>query len=201
MSVNSNTKFKVIGMTNQSPYLEMSELIEYLENNGLGGGDEPVVIVSSDISDATATGISLLTASSAASARQAIGAGTSNLQIGTAAGTAMAGNTALLKIGTTATDAKAGNYQPSSDNITDATDVGKALIKAATQAAARTAIGAGTSNLALGTTGTTAAAGNHTHNSSQITKTALFEGDTTANVQEALGYLYAEIQALKNPTP
>lgn len=47
------------------------------------------------ISDATATGRSVLTASDAAAARTAIGAGTSN-----------------LAIGTTATTAKAGNYQP-----------------------------------------------------------------------------------------
>lgn len=39
----------------------------------------------------------------------------------------------------------------------------------ATQAAARTAIGAGTSNLAVGTTATTAAAGNHTHGAATAT--------------------------------
>ncbi|WP_166905920.1 hypothetical protein [Mycobacterium sp. DL440] len=50
-------------------------------------------------------------------------------------------------------------------NITDATTVGRNVLKAADAAAARTAIGAGTgsSNLALGTTSTTAAAGDHTH--------------------------------------
>lgn len=47
------------------------------------------------ISDATATGRSVLTAADAAAARTAIGAGTSS-----------------LAIGTTATTAKAGNYQP-----------------------------------------------------------------------------------------
>lgn len=52
--------------------------------------------VSNDISDATATGKSVLQAASAAAARTAIGAGTSN-----------------LAVGTTATDAKAGNYTPS----------------------------------------------------------------------------------------
>ncbi|WP_238586290.1 phage upper tail fiber protein [Rhodococcus rhodochrous] len=44
--------------------------------------------------------------------------------------------------------------------IDDSTTVGRGVLTAATQAAARTAIGAGTSSLTLGTTGTTACAGN-----------------------------------------
>jgi hypothetical protein len=44
-------------------------------------------------------------------------------------------------------------------DVTDSTAVGRALMRAADAAAARTAIGAGTSSLALGTTSTTAAAG------------------------------------------
>lgn len=48
-----------------------------------------------------------------------------------------------------------------SADITDATATGRNLITAATQAAARTAIGAGTSSLALGTTASTAKAGNY----------------------------------------
>lgn len=47
------------------------------------------------------------------------------------------------------------------DNITDASAIGKNVMKAADQAAARTAIGAGTSSLALGTTAGTAKAGNY----------------------------------------
>ena len=47
----------------------------------------------------------------------------------------------------------------SSDDITDATVVGKAVLTATDAAAARSAIGAGTSSLALGTTSTTALAG------------------------------------------
>jgi hypothetical protein len=46
----------------------------------------------SDISDSTATGRSVLSASDGATARAAIGAGTSNLTIGTTAGTAKAGD-------------------------------------------------------------------------------------------------------------
>ncbi|MDN3244157.1 head fiber protein [Streptomyces sp. ZSW22] len=66
-------------------------------------------------------------------------------------------------IGTTATTAKAGDYQPTAANISDATAVGRSVLTAADAAAARTAVGAGTSSLALGTTASTAAAGNHTH--------------------------------------
>ncbi|USC18451.1 hypothetical protein [Rhodococcus sp. 11-3] len=44
--------------------------------------------------------------------------------------------------------------------IDDSTTVGRGVLTAATQSAARTAIGAGTSSLTLGTTGTTACAGN-----------------------------------------
>ena len=47
-----------------------------------------------------------------------------------------------------------------SNQITDATTVGKSLIKAADTTAARTAIGAGTSSLVIGTTASTAMAGN-----------------------------------------
>lgn len=66
-------------------------------------------------------------------------------------------------IGTTATTAKAGNYQPTAANISDASAVGRSVLTATDAAAARAAIGAGTSSLAIGTTATTAAAGNHTH--------------------------------------
>lgn len=49
-----------------------------------------------------------------------------------------------------------------SAGISDATAIGKLLIKATDAAAARTAIGAGTSNIAIGTTASTAKAGNYT---------------------------------------
>lgn len=51
----------------------------------------------SQISDSTATGRSVLTAASQAAARTAIGAGTSNLAIGTSGSTAMAGNTPVVR--------------------------------------------------------------------------------------------------------
>ncbi|WP_255800864.1 head fiber protein [Mycobacteroides abscessus] len=46
-------------------------------------------------------------------------------------------------------------------SITDATAVGRNVLKAADQAAARTAIGAGTSNLVVGTAATDAKPGNY----------------------------------------
>ena len=48
------------------------------------------------------------------------------------------------------------------DDITDATTVGRSVLTAADAAAARTAIGAGTSNLVIGTTSDTAMVGNYT---------------------------------------
>ena len=53
-------------------------------------------------------------------------------------------------------------------DITDSTVVGKALMKAVDAAAARTAIGAGTSNLAVGTAASQAKAGNYTPSLSEI---------------------------------
>lgn len=59
-------------------------------------------------------------------------------------------------IGTTATTAKAGNYQPAAVNISDSSPVGRSVLTAADAAAARTAIGAGTSSVALPATATAA---------------------------------------------
>lgn len=89
-----------------------------------------VSVTAADISDATATGRSVLTAASASEARSAIGAGTSSLAIGTSASTA-----------------KAGDYAPAAANITDATTVGKAVVTASSAAAARTATGAAAATL------------------------------------------------------
>lgn len=47
------------------------------------------------------------------------------------------------------------------EDITDATTVGRSVLTAADEAAARTAIGAGTSDLAIGTTASTAKAGDY----------------------------------------
>ena len=93
-----------------------------------------------ELTDATAIGKTVVKAADAAAVRTAIGAGTSSLALGTTSGTA-----------------KAGDYQPTAANISDATTVGRSVLTAADAAAVRTAIGAGTSSLALGTTAGTAA--------------------------------------------
>lgn len=117
------------------------------------------------IADATATGKDLLRSADAAAARTAIGAGTSS-----------------LALGSTSMTAAAGNHTHTADGITDATVTGKALIRAADAAAARTALAvpvntttitAGTGltgggnltanrtlTVAYGTTSTTATVGN-----------------------------------------
>lgn len=104
------------------------------------------------ISDATSVGRSVLTAASAAAARTAIGAGTSD-----------------LALGTTSTTALAGNYTPTSTSISDSTTIGRSLLTSASATAARAVIGAGTSNLTLGTTSSTALAGNYAPTATSIT--------------------------------
>ena len=68
-----------------------------------------------------------------------------------------------------ALDGKAAtSHTHTASQISDATTTGTNVLTASSQAAARSAIGAGTSNLAIGTTATTAAAGNHTHTPASI---------------------------------
>ena len=68
-----------------------------------------------------------------------------------------------------ALDGKAeASHTHTASQISDATTTGKDLLTASSPTAARSAIGAGTSNLAIGTTSTTAAAGNHTHTPASI---------------------------------
>lgn len=82
--------------------------------------------------------------------------------------------------------------------ISDATTVGQALIKAVDQAAARAAIAAGTgngtSNLALGTTGTTAAPGNHTHAAAALAFVPP-TGMTATDVQSAIAEVNTKASA------
>lgn len=215
---------------------KLKTILLYLLNKSSG----ETSVTTEDITDATALGKELLKASNAASARTAIGAGTSNLTIGTTATTAKAGNyvptwtevtgkpatftptigttpttakagdyvptwgeitgkpaTFAPTIGTTATTAKAGNYQPTAANISDASEIGRTVLTAADASAVRTAIGAGTSNLSLGSTASTAAAGNHTHTATQVTATAVGSG-TATNVQGILAELEARITALES---
>jgi len=77
-----------------------------------------------------------------------------------------------------------GTLPITADNITDASTVGKQVLTAADQAAARTAIGAGTgtSNLAIGATATTAAAGNHTHGAATTAAAGFMSGADKAKL-------------------
>ncbi len=79
---------------------------------------------------------------------------------------------------------------------TDITGKPAVIAAGADQAAARSAIGAGTSNLALGSTASTAAAGNHIHTATNISATAIAPG-TATNVQGILAELAARIAALE----
>lgn len=66
-----------------------------------------------------------------------------------------------------ATKADSSHSHPAT-GISDSTTVGRSVMTAADAAAARTAIGAGTSNLAIGTTGSTAKAGNYAPTASDV---------------------------------
>lgn len=103
-----------------------------------------------------------LTGPQQAQARANIGAGTSNLTLGTTSSTAKAGDwmpTWANVSGKPASFTPSSHQHPVSE-VSDSTAVGQALVTAADAASARTAIGAGTSNLSLGTTASTAKAGN-----------------------------------------
>lgn len=99
----------------------------------------------------TVVGKAVTTAADAAAARSAVGAGTSNLTVGTTAGTA-----------------KDGAWKPAAADVTDSTATGRSVLTATDAAAARTAIGAGTSSLTIGTTASTAKAGNYQPTAAQI---------------------------------
>ena len=118
----------------------------------VAGRTGAVTISSTDITDATATGRSLITAASAAAARTAIGAGTSS-----------------LVIGTTGTTAKAGNWVPAAADISDGTATGRALLTAGSAASALSTLGAQpagdyATNSALATTDAKAVAAQTTAN-------------------------------------
>jgi hypothetical protein len=88
---------------------------EVLAAVGSGGS-----ITADSITDATTVGKALIRAVNAAAARSAIGAGTSNLVVGTGA-----------------TDAKAGNYQPAAADISNATTIGRGILTSVDAAAVR----------------------------------------------------------------
>ena len=139
-----------------------------------------------------------LTDTEKSNARANIGAGTSSLTIGTTASTAAAGNHThtAANVGAVPTSRKVNGKALSSDITLSASDVGarpgswipsasdvglgnvgnfKAVSTVASQGLsdteksnARANIGAGTSSLTIGTTASTAAAGNHTHTAANV---------------------------------
>lgn len=141
----------------------------------------------------------------AAAARTAIGAGTSDLAIGTTGTTAAAGNRAasetaigMVELATTTeattgtdttraitaaglkavADTKANtSHTHTASQISDATATGRSVLQATDAAAARTAIGAGTSSLVIGTAAGTAAEGNR---AASLTAIGMVELATTA---------------------
>lgn len=100
------TVIEVIGKG--EPHLEFIEKLNAnFEELAGGGGGGPTTVTWDDIEDKPAI---IAAGATQTEARTAIGAGTSNLTIGTTGTTALAGNTALLALGTTATTAAAGNH-------------------------------------------------------------------------------------------
>ena len=148
----ANTAIIKRGSTTMRTQTVDKKRLRYQWRRGASNG-EWVLIDVSDIGTVTTIGDSLLTAVDASAARTAIGAGT---------------GTSDLAIGTTSTTAKVGDYQPTSTNISDSTAVGRSVLVAVDAPAARTAIGAGTSDLAIGTTSTTAKVGDYQPASTNI---------------------------------
>lgn len=158
------TEFKAVrtslGSLSSLSTTEKSSLVAAL-NEVYAGVSAGGTILADAITDATTIGKSVLRATDASAARSAIGAGTSN-----------------LAIGTTASTAKAGNYTPSWADVTGKPSV---IAAGADAAAARTAIGAGTSSLAIGTTASTAKAGNYVPTWTEVSaKPAVIAAGATA---------------------
>jgi hypothetical protein len=154
---------------------------QVIAGNGLTGGGD----LSTDRTFTVAYGSAANTAVQGNDARVTAdqAAGTASIRtIGTGALQAAAGNhthsgltadqaagTASVRtLGTGALQAAAGNHGHAATGITDSSSVGRSVLTAADAAAARTAIGAGTSSLALGTTNTTAKAGDYAPNAAAI---------------------------------
>ena len=81
------------------------------------------------------------------------------------------GTTAWASLGYWDDKSAPASHTHTMDGITDATATGKAVARATDAAAARSAIGAGTSSLVIGTTGTTAKAGNWFPSFAEVTGT------------------------------
>jgi hypothetical protein len=94
------------------------------------------------------------------------------------------GETGVVVLDATDVGAAATVHTHTASQISDSTTVGRAVLAAADAAAARTAIGAGTSSLALGTTGSTAAAGNDSRLSDARAPTAHAASHTDGGADE-----------------
>lgn len=120
--------------------------------------------------------VQTLTAPQQTQARANIGAGTSNLVIGTTGTTAMVGNKTFTaaEVGAAPT-----SHTHTAANISDSTATGRSVITAVDAAAARTAIGAGTSSLIIGTSAGTAKAGDYAPPAATETASGIVELATT----------------------
>ena len=178
--------------------------ISAVQQLGKAAGGNGGEVTSDDITDATEVGKGVITAGTQEAARTAIGAGTSDFSgsyadlsdkpsipaaatVDTLGGAGATGKT-VMKAGNaeaarTAIGAGTSNFSGSYadlsdkptipaaatvDNLGGAGATGKVVMKAANAEAARTAIGAGTSNLAIGTTASTAKAGNYTPTTNEV---------------------------------
>ncbi len=74
----------------------------------------------------------------------------------------------LIPTGTTSTTVSLGNHTHTATQISDSTAIGRTVLTAVDAAAVRTAIGAGTSSLIIGTTSTTAKAGDYAPTKSDV---------------------------------
>jgi len=111
---------------------------------------------------------------------------TLSVAYGTTADTAAQGNDFRLSDARTPTT----HTHPASE-VSDSTTTGRSLLTAADAAAARSAIGAGTSSLTIGTTSTTAKAGDWTPTWTDVTgKPSTFPPDTEAT-QDIIGAMVA----------
>jgi hypothetical protein len=152
---------------------------------GAPGSASSGTITSANITDATTVGVSLITSASASAARTTIGAAASShthsVSDLTATGTRDA-TTYLRGDGVwSVPPSSSGSSTVTASNIVDASTVGRSVLTATDAATARSVIGAGTSNLALGTTSTTALAGNY---SPTKTTVGLANVDNTSDVNK-----------------
>lgn len=183
--IDSNVNAAVTALVNGAPLAldTLKELADALEN---AATDSEVAAILTALDnrvrfDAAQT----LTGPQQVQARSNIGAGTSSLVIGTGA-----------------SNAKAGNWNPTSANITDTTATGISVMTATDATAARTAIGAGTSNLIIGTQATQAKAGNYSPPAATETVSGISElatiAEATAGTDTVRAVTPAGLKAVAN---